>query len=72
MLLDHYVRSLKENGKDLDPVEALAGYADAMLYGLVIACSLPLISDESEKRVKELARVMTRRSFEAMKDHNKF
>jgi hypothetical protein len=43
-----------------------------MLYGLVIACSLPLISDENEKRVKELASVMTRRSFEAMKDHNKF
>jgi len=66
------MESLKETGKNLDPAEALAGYADSMLYGLVVACSLPLISDENEKRVKELASVMTRRSFEAMKDHNKF
>ncbi len=72
MLLDRYMESLKETGKNLDPAEALAGYADSMLYGLVVACSLPLISDENEKRVKELASVMTRRSFEAMKDHNKF
>jgi hypothetical protein len=72
MLLNHYVNSLKAAGKNLDPAEALAGYADGILYGLVIACSLPLISDESEERVKELARVITRRSIDAMKDHNKF
>ena len=72
MLLDHYINSLKATGKDIYPAQALAGYGDGILYGLVIACSLPLISDENEKRVKELATVIARRSIEAMKDHNKF
>ena len=72
ILLDHYFNAIKAAGKEIDQTELFESYVDGILYGLVVACSLPLISDEKEERVKELATVMTRRSIEALKDHNRF
>lgn len=68
-LLDHYQGELARAGLVLASDEVRAGYGESMLYGLVIACALPLISDPSEPRVRALAASMARRAIAAMRDH---
>lgn len=69
-LLDHYRVELADAGCQATAEEVREGYAEAMLFGLVIACALPLISDEDEERVVQLAGVFARRSIEALRDHD--
>ena len=40
-----------------------------MIFGLVVATSLPLISDPSQPRVRALAESMARRAIDALADH---
>jgi aminoglycoside phosphotransferase (APT) family kinase protein len=68
-LLDHYRRSLAKAGLTLTDHDIRAGYGESMIYGLAIACALPLISDPDEPRSRALAKQVTRRSIEAMRDH---
>ena len=69
-LLDHYRVELAGAGCQATAEEVREGYAEAMLFGLVIACALPLISDEDEERAVQLAGVFARRSIEALRDHD--
>ena len=68
-LLDEYRSRLASHGVELTADEVRAGYGEAMHYGLAIGCALPVISDPDEERVAELARTVTRRSIEALRDH---
>lgn len=69
-LLDFYRAELAAAGVDLTPEQVRAGYAESMLYSLAIGCALPLISDPHEPRVHALASAVTRRSLEALRDHD--
>ena len=68
-LLDEYRGLLAHQGVDLTAEQVRAGYGESMHYGLAIGCALPIISDPTEVRVAELARVVTRRSIEALRDN---
>jgi len=67
-LLGFYRDELARLGTDLDADTLAASYRASLLYGLVIACAMPLISDPSEPRVATLATTMARRSLEALRD----
>ena len=69
-LLDYYRGELAAAGVELTSDDVRAGYGESMIYGLTIACALPLISDPGEPRVRALAASMARRSIEALRDHN--
>lgn len=69
-LLEFYRAELDAAGVALTTEEVRAGYAESMIYSLVIASALPLVGDPSEARVRDLATSMARRSIEAMRDHD--
>lgn len=68
-LLDRYVREAQCIRPELTAEQLLAGYGESMIFGLVVATSLPLISDPSQPRVRALAGSMARRAIEALADH---
>ncbi len=68
-LLDRYVAEARRVRSDLDASDLLAGYGASMIFGLVVATSLPLISDPNQPRVRALAESMARRAIEALRDH---
>lgn len=68
-LLDLYRRELLANGVDADADRIIAGYGDAMTFGLVVSCSLPLAGDPTEPRVQRLATAMATRAIAGMRDH---
>lgn len=68
-LIGGYLAELTGAGVEQSVEDFMAGYALSLHYGLAVACALPLIADPSQTRVLELARVMTRRSIEALVDH---
>ena len=53
-----------------DGPDAIVGYGPSILFGLAVACALPLISDPGEPRVKRLASTVTRRTLAALHDHD--
>ena len=65
------VRRAKPNasGPTLTADTLLAGYGESMIFGLVVATSLPLISDPGQPRVRALAESMARRAIDALADH---
>ena len=68
-LLDRYLGELHAAGVAAGADEVLRGYGDAMTFGLVVACSLPLVSDPNEPRVRRLATAMATRAIEGIRDH---
>lgn len=68
-LIDHYLDELAAAGTTQAHTDFMAGYRIAHHYGLAVACALPLISDTSQPRVRQLANAMARRSIEALSDH---
>lgn len=68
-LLDSYCEVLACEGLDLARAEILDGYGASMLFGLVVACSLPLVADTSQPRVRSLAVAMAQRALEGLRDH---
>ncbi|MEE2769120.1 MAG: oxidoreductase family protein [Actinomycetota bacterium] len=70
-LLDHYRVELANAGHLATEDQVREGYAEGMLLGLVIACALPIVSDEDEERAARLARVFARRSIEGLRDHGR-
>ena len=68
-LLDRYVREAQRIRPDLTSDTLLAGYGESMIFGLVVAVSLPLVSDPSQPRVRALAESMARRAIEGLRDH---
>ena len=44
----------------------------AMLYGLAIACAIPVVGDPREPRARALAATMARRALEGARDHGSF
>ena len=68
-LIDHYLSTLAEHGAHVPREIVMAGYGESMLFGLIVACSLPLAANVDDPRVAALARTMTRRSIEALRDH---
>jgi len=70
-LIESYRVELARAGRELTFDQIMAGYGDALNYGLVIACAIPIISDPSEPRVRSLATTMARRSVAALHDHQK-
>lgn len=71
-LLEFYRSELRESGVAVSAEQVRAGYAESMLYGLVIACALPLIGDSNEPRVHALASTIARRTLDALHDHDQF
>jgi hypothetical protein len=69
-LLDHYVAEAQSVRPEIPAEALLAGYGDSMIFGLVVAVSLPLISDPRRARVRALADAMARRAIEALRDHH--
>lgn len=69
VLLDRYVSEVQRLRPDLDAATLLVGYGASMIFGLVVACSLPLISDPGQPHVRALAESMARRAIEALADH---
>ena len=68
-LIALYVSELADAGCSLSRDDALAGYGESMVYGLAVACAIPLISDPGEPRSARLARSMAQRAFAAIDDH---
>lgn len=68
-LLEFYRSDLSEAGITVSAEQIRAGYAESMVYGLGIACALPLIGDPTEPRVQSLASTIARRSLDAINDH---
>lgn len=68
-LLTRYLDELRAAGVEADADEVRRGYGDAMAFGLVVACSLPLVSDPNEPRVQRLATAMATRAIEGIRDH---
>lgn len=68
-LLARYLGELHAAGVDAAADEVLRGFGDAMTFGLVVACSLPLVSDPKEPRVRRLATAMATRAIEGIRDH---
>ena len=50
-LLDRYVVEAQRLRPDLTSETLLAGYGESMIFGLIVAASLPLVSDPSQPRV---------------------
>ncbi|MGI9625053.1 MAG: phosphotransferase [Acidimicrobiales bacterium] len=71
-LIEHYRVMLADQGLALSTDEILTGYDQSMLFGLAVACALPLINDTSEPRVNALAHTIARRAIEALRDHYPF
>jgi len=67
-LLERYRQQLSMCGVELSMEEVLVGYSESMLYCLSIACALQIISDPREPRVRDLTRVIARRSIDALRD----
>lgn len=68
-LLRAYWHEMRGLGVNVSFDKALFGYGESMLYCLSIACALQIVSDPNEPRVRDLTRVIARRSLEAMRDH---
>ena len=68
-LLDRYVVEAQRLRPDLTSETLLAGYGESMVFGLIVAASLPLVSDPSQPRVRALAESMARRAIEGLRDH---
>ena len=68
-LLDRYVVEAQRFRPDLSSHDLLAGYGQSMIFGLVVAVSLPLVSDPGQPRVRALAESMARRAIEGLRDH---
>lgn len=68
-LIETYLAELATQGAPFGRDEALEGIGDAMLFGLAVACSLPVISDPTEPRVRSLATAMATRAIEGLRDH---
>ena len=69
LLLERYVLEARRVRSGLEPPALLAGYGESMIFGLVVAASLPLISDPGQPRVRALAESMARRAIEGLRDH---
>lgn len=69
-LLNFYRSELVAAGVHRDADQVREGYVESMLYGLVIACALPVISDSGEPRVRALTSTVARRSLDALRDHD--
>jgi hypothetical protein len=70
-ILGEYQKCLAGHRVELEWVELTSSYADSLVFGLVVATSLPLIGDGSEPRLRTLAASMARRSIEALRDHDR-
>ena len=68
-LLDHYVAEAQRIRPQLETAGLLGGYGECMLFGLIVATSLPIISDPGQPRRTALAETMARRAIEALRDH---
>jgi hypothetical protein len=68
-LLERYAAEAAQVRPDLTAPDLLAGYGESMIFGLVVAVSLPLVADPSQPRVRALARSMSRRAIEGLRDH---
>ncbi len=68
-LLDTYCEYLRAAGVDACRDDVLAGYGLAMVFGLAVACSLPLVADPKEPRVRDLATAMASRALAGLADH---
>ena len=69
-LLALYQDALADHGVVLSGAEVRAGYGQSMHYGLAVASALPVISDPTETRVRDLAEAVARRSIEGLRDNN--
>ncbi|WP_420450283.1 aminoglycoside phosphotransferase family protein [Ilumatobacter sp.] len=68
-LLGAYRDDLAAAGVERTDDEVRTGYGAAMLYGLVIACAIPLVSDRHEPRARRLAATMADRAIAGLRDH---
>ncbi len=70
-LLDEYFAELSRLGSTASRDLVMKGYASSLLYGLVIACAIPIINDSGEERADRLARSMAKRAFAALERHGR-
>ena len=68
-LLDLYRSEVRDAGFDIPAEQVQVGYAESMVYGLAVACAIPVIGDVTQPRVKSLASTVGRRSLVALADH---
>ena len=68
-LLEYYRSALHAAGVSATAEEVRRGYGESLLFGLAVACALPIIGDSDEPRVQSLATTVARRSIEALRDH---
>lgn len=68
-LIDTYLKLLEGHGVRTSREEIVDDYELSLIFGLVVAVSLPLVGNPSEPRTRELAATMARRSIDAMRDH---
>jgi hypothetical protein len=71
-LIQTYVEEMSRLGCPATRTELLAGYRDALHYGLVIACAVALVGDSGESRRELLARTCGRRALDALIDEGVF
>ena len=69
-LIRGYLSALQAAGTTQSYDDFMAGYEPALLYGLAVACAMPLISDMSQPRARALAIAMATRSLTALRDHD--
>ena len=68
-LLEQYIVEARRIRPDLLAEQLLAGYGESMIFGLIVAASLPLVADPAQPRVRALAGSMARRAIEGLRDH---
>jgi hypothetical protein len=69
-LLARYVEEATRLRPAISADNLLAGYGESMIFGLIVATSLPLIADPAQPRARALAETMARRAIEALRDHH--
>lgn len=69
-LLDGYIAAMGDHGVVQDRESFMRAYRWSLVFGLVVATSLPLIGDRAEPRLQRLAASMARRSIDALRDHD--
>jgi len=68
-LLDYYAQALSNRGVRLAKDVIYEIYTGSILYGLAIACAIPLINEIKVPRVRDLATSMASRSLAGLSDH---
>lgn len=69
-IIDRYLAALATHGVALDRAELMTAYRTSLVFGLVVAASLPIVADVDGPRTRALARSMATRAVAALRDHD--